>query len=88
MRLRHLLLGKYLAINHEKILDNKDTLLMFMSDTPAKSSLFKCVPLPSEKGKASKYLTKDSLFKLMTSNGKDSLWVHFSLIKQMISPGD
>lgn len=45
VRLRHFILGKYLAINMEPIKGGQ--MLLYLADTPASNTLFQFVPVPT-----------------------------------------
>lgn len=67
IRLRHLSMGKYLAVNKDKPLDNKGSFLIYMNEFTEESSLFQFIPLPTIDINT-KFVTKDALFKLKTFN--------------------
>ncbi|CAD8066638.1 unnamed protein product [Paramecium sonneborni] len=75
LRLRHFILGKYLAINYEPIKSGQ--LLLYLSDQPTPNTLFQFVAVPTMGSNAvsQKYVTKDAFMKIKAV-GNSSQWVH------------
>ncbi|KAM3138734.1 hypothetical protein pb186bvf_009113 [Paramecium bursaria] len=77
LRLRHFILGKYLAIHMGQVLDKSGQQILYLTDKPTPNTLFQFIPVPTmgQTQISQKYVTKDAFMKLKTS-GKKHQWVH------------
>lgn len=87
-RLRHFMLGKYLAINTEIRFEKSSQLIIYLEDKPTPETLFQFLPVPSMNTDAVsvKYVTKDAFLKMKTAGqGLRHEWIHIEEKKLRIN---